>query len=138
MKRIKLYRPKESFNKNCSYKIFIGKTIFAELGNGEERTIEITDELENQELIAKVQWCGSEKFALKSVKENEKITVSGNKFLNKNLPVLGAIFPLTGIVIFNTEYLVLKYIGIGILVIFLLGLIGTLTVGKDKWLTLKN
>ena len=61
-----------------------------------------------------------------------------NKFLNRKLPLFGAMFPLTGIMIFSTNNIISKNIGIGILIIFLVGLIGTLTIGKNKWLKLKK
>ncbi len=93
---------------------------------------------------AKIQWCESEKMKLQSLTRNEKIIVSGNKFLNKKLPLFGAMFPLTGIMIFSTNNIISKNIGIGIgigigiLMLLLVGLIGTLTIGKNKWLKLKK
>ena len=75
MKKITLHRPKESFNKNCSYEILVGKRTLTELKNGEEKTIEIPTELRNETLKAKIQWCGSEKIELQNLNENEKIIV---------------------------------------------------------------
>ena len=138
MKKITLHRPKESFNKNCSYEIQIGKKTLTELKNGEEKIIEIPVEYENETLKAKIQWCGSEKMELRNLTENDKIIVSGNKFLNKRLPLFGAMFPLTGIMIFSTNNIISKNIGIGILIFFLIGLVGTLTIGKNKWLKLEK
>jgi hypothetical protein len=60
---------------------------------------------------------------LKNISENEKIIVSGNKFLNRKLPLFGAMFPLTGIMIFSTNNIISKNIGIG-----------TLTIERNKWL----
>lgn len=54
---------------------------------------------------------------LKNISENEKIIVSGNKFLNRKLPLFGAMFPLTGIMIFSTNNIISKNIGIGTLTI---------------------
>jgi hypothetical protein len=59
---------------------------------------------------------------LKNISENEKIIVSGNKFLNRKLPLFGAMFPLTGIMIFSTNNIISKNIGIG-----------TLTIERNKW-----
>jgi hypothetical protein len=42
MKKVIISRPAEDFNKRCSYKILIGKTLLGELGNGETKTVEIT------------------------------------------------------------------------------------------------
>lgn len=138
MKKITLHRPKENFNKNCSYEIIVGEKSLTELKNGEEKIVEIPKELENESLKAKIQCCGSGKIELQDISDNEKITISGNKFLNRKLPLFGAMFPLTGIIIFSNNNIIAKNIGIGILILFLIGLIGTLTVGRNKWLKLKN
>ncbi|WP_342157318.1 hypothetical protein, partial [Joostella sp. CR20] len=138
MKKITLHRPKESFNKNCSYEIQIGKKTLTELKNGEEKIIEIPNEFRDERLKAKIQWCGSEEMELRNLTENEKIIVSGNKFLNRKLPLFGAMFPLTGIMIFNTNNIISKNIGIGVLILFLIGLVGSLTIGKNKWLKLEK
>jgi hypothetical protein len=53
---------------------------------------------------------------LRNVSENEKIIVSGNKFLNRKFPLFEAMFPLTGIMIFSTNNIA-KNIGIGTLTI---------------------
>ena len=50
MKKITLKRPKESFNRNCSYEILVGKRKLTELKNGEEKVVEIPNELENGEI----------------------------------------------------------------------------------------
>ena len=103
MKKIKLHRPKESFNKNCSYEILLEKHSLTELKNGEEKIIDIPKELAEKSLKAKIQWCGSEKFDLKNITENEIIIVSGNKFLNRKMPIFGAIFPMVGLMVFNLD-----------------------------------
>jgi len=138
MLKIQLYRPNESFNKNCSYTLFAGKKKLTELKNGEEKIIEIPDEFMDETLKAKIQWCGSEKLALRDIAPNDKITISGNTFLNSQLPLFGAMFPLAGIMILSTNSIIPKNIGIGILVLFLVGLIGTLTIGRNKWLQIKK
>jgi len=136
MKKITLIRPRESFNKNCSYEIFIGKRKLTELKNGEEKTIEIPKEYENDKLKAKIQWCGSKKTNLHS--SNEVFEIKGNKFFNKYLPFIGGIFPLTGIIIFSKQNQTIKNIGIGILVLLLLFVIGILTVWRNKWLNIER
>ncbi len=137
MKKITLNRPKESFNKNCSYEILVGNKYLTDLKNGEEKTIEIPNEFNTESLKAKIQWCGSEKMELRDLAENEKIIVSGNKFLNRKMPLFGAMFPLIGLMFFNLE-IVPKNIGIGIFIIFLVAIIGTITIWKNKWLKLKT
>ncbi len=137
MKKITLHRPKESFNKNCSYEILVGKRTLTELKNGEEKTIEIPTELRNETLKAKIQWCGSEKIELQNLNENEKIIVSGNKFLNKKMPLFGAMFPLIGLMSFNLK-IISKNIGIAIIVCVLIGILGTITIWRNKWLNIKT
>ncbi len=136
MKKITLHRPKESFNKNCSYEILLGKHTLTSLNNGEAKTIEIPEEWSNEPLKAKIQWCGSEKMDLKSITENSKISVSGNKFLNGKMPLFGAIFPLIGLITFNF-HVVSKNVGIAIFLLFLFGIIATITIWRNKWLKLK-
>ena len=60
-----------------------------------------------------------------------------NKFLNKKMPLFGAMFPLIGLMFFNLN-IVPKNIGIGIFVIFLIGIIGTITIWRNKWLNIKT
>ena len=138
MKKITLIRPRESFNKNCSYEIFIGKRKLIELKNGEEKTIEIPNEYEKNNLKAKIQWCGSKKIKLNLNNENEIFEVTGNKLFNKYLPFIGALFPLTGIIIFSKQNPIFKNIGIGILILLLLYVIGTLTIWSNKWLKIEK
>ncbi|TRZ41957.1 hypothetical protein [Robertkochia solimangrovi] len=135
MKTIIVSRPKENFNKYCSYKILVRDQVLSDLKNGEEKMIELPPDFENEELSAKIQWCGSKKLNLKNITDNEKVTVKGNVFLNRKLSLLGAIFPLLGLIIFKLNIFP-KNIGIAIFVVMILAVIGTLTIGKNKWLTL--
>ncbi len=136
LKKITLCRPKKHFNKNCSYRILAGNRFLTELSNGQEKTIEIPPEIKNQTLKAKVQWCGSEKIELQNIKENGKIIITGNKFLNKKMPLAGAVFPLIGLIIFDLE-VVSRNIGIGLFLIFLIGVVGTVTAWRNRWLNIK-
>tara|TARA_R110002096_G_scaffold254130_1_gene447272 strand:+ start:88 stop:504 length:417 start_codon:yes stop_codon:yes gene_type:complete len=137
MKKITLYRPEESFNKNCSYEILVGKKYLTDLKNGEEKTIEIPNEFTAESLKAKIQWCGSEKMELRDLTGNKKIVVTGNKFLNRKMPLFGAMFPLIGLMFFNLK-IVPKNVGIGIFIIFLLVILGTITIWRNKWLNIKT
>ena len=83
-----------------------------------------------------IQWCGSAKWELKHLNENEKIRVSGNNFLNSKLPLFGALFPLIGLVFFDLE-VVPKNLGIAVFILFLFGIIGTFTIGRNKWLNIR-
>lgn len=138
MKKITLFRPNESFNKNFTYEIVVGNTRLTELKNGEEKIIEIPSELESEQIQAKLQWCGSEKIELKNLNENEKVIVNGNEFLNRKMPFLFIIFPITGIVSFTNSEIIPKNISLGILILMIVALVGTLTIGRNKWLKLKS
>jgi hypothetical protein len=138
MKKIKLYRPIENFNKNCSYEILVNGKKMTELKNGEEKIIEISNEIEKSNLKAKIQWCGSEKLLISESNNIEVVKVTGNKFLNRQMPFVGGLFPLTGIVIFSGNSELFKNVGIGILILLLFGLIGTLTIWKNKWLNVNK
>ncbi len=141
MKKITFKRPKESFNQGISYKIFIGNNMLAELKNGEEKTIEISTEFENKSIKAKMQkWWGSEKVKLNSLSENETLNIKGNKFLNKRAIFIGALLPLTGVLMFSygRENLVIKNIGIGLFFLILFFAIGILTVARNKWLNIEK
>jgi hypothetical protein len=134
MKNIKLSRPTEAFNKNCKYAIFINGKKVTDLKNGEEKIIEISSKDEKADLKAKLNWCGSKSIVLSKLDETANMQVIGNKFLNRRMPLIGSLFPITGILIFSVNNEWMNTIGIVILVLLLLGLIGTLTVWKDKWL----
>jgi hypothetical protein len=137
MRHIEIERPKEYFNQNCSYDIKVGNRILAKLKNGEKKTIEIPAELQNTTIQAKIQWCGSKKFDLSKFSENEKIIISGNKLLNKKLPLLSAIIPLFGVLIFtNNKSIFFKNMGIAFLLLFIIALISLLTVYRNNWLKL--
>ncbi len=138
MKKITLKRPKESFNRNCSYEILVGKRKLTELKNGEEKVVEIPNELENGEIKAKIQWCGSEKIELNNFSKNEILKVSGNKFLNKKSMYIIALLPLTGVLMFGygRENPMIKNVGISLFLVLIAFVLGIMTVWKNKWLIL--
>jgi len=138
MKTISIRRPKEAFNKNYSYRLLQGKEILAELKNGEEKQLTLPDELNGSLLQAKIHWCGSQQVDPKTLQDGDTLTISGNPWLNRKLPLLGAMFPLTGTVLFTENGLIPKNIGIGFLVLLIVGLLLTLTVWKKQWLWLKK
>ena len=140
MKRITLIRPEERFNKNCAYEIFIGGQKVAVLKSGERKTVELPDILEQSEMKAKIemQWVGSMPVDIADVKDGGNIYISGNEFLNRRMPLMGAMLPLTGIIVTISGNPSLKFGGTGILVMILIGLIGTLTVWRNKWLSVRT
>lgn len=134
MKTLTIKRPSESFNKFCTYGLFVGKIKIAELKNGEEKSVEIPTELENELLYAKIQWCGSKKIDVNSLEPNAIITIAGSEFLNRRMPFIIGLFPVVGIIIFSGTSQLTKNIGIGVLVLLFVFLVGTLTIGRKKWL----
>ena len=140
MKKLKLQRPKERFNKNYSYEIFVGNRKLTELKNGEEKVIEIPTELIDDELRAKIQWCGSEKYNLSEFKDEEKLKISGSDFLNRKGIWIIAVLPITGALMFGygRENLAIKYIGIGLFFSILLFAFWGLIIAKNKWLRIEK
>ncbi len=141
MNKIILKRPKEIFNQGITYKVYVGNNLLTELKNGEEKTIEIPSEPENQSIRAKMfGWFGSKRIDLNSLSENDTLHVKGNKFLNTRAIFITALLPLTGFLMFGygRENMVVKNIGIGLFVLILLFVFGTLTIGRNKWLNIEK
>ncbi len=136
MRKITLCRPKESFNKNCSYEILLDNQIVTTLYNGEEKIIEIPTNHKHKTVKAKIQWCGSEKIEFQKLLASNKVIVTGNKLLNRKGVVFAAILPLITLLTFNLK-IIPKNLGIGILIAYLIGVVGILTIGRNKWLNIK-
>ncbi len=133
MKKIKICRPYESFNKNYSYKVMVEKNIIAELKNNEEKIIKVED---NKPIKAKISWCGSKEIKIDNHSENIKLMITGNKLLNHKLPLFSSTFLVISLIIFRLKFFP-KIVGISIFGIFILLLIGTLTIWKDKWIDIE-
>ena len=141
MEKIIFKRPKENFNQGVTYKIYVGNNMLCELKNGEEKTIEISSELENKPIKAKMYgWFGSEQIELNSLPENRILNVKGNKFLNKRAYLIPALLPLTGVLMFGygRENMLVKNIGIGLFILILIFVAGALTIGRNKWLNIER
>lgn len=136
MKKITLKRPRESFNKSRSYDIMVGDRKFTSLKNGEKKTLEIPEELTTKAISAKIHWCRSGPLQIESLESERMVIVSGNVMLNKHLPLWGAIVPLTALAVLSGAGPAMKYIGIALIAILSLGLLGTLTLWKDRWIRL--
>lgn len=133
MKTIRLTRPKERFNSNCSYKIFINDRLITTLKNGEDKVIDVNESISNS-LQVKIQWCGSKKITTDSLKNNETIQISGNVLFNRYLLIFTSLIPITGILIAQNRET--KTLGLILIVIVLILLIGTLTIWKNHWIDL--
>lgn len=140
MKKLTLQRPKERFNKNYSYKIFVGNRKLTELKNGEEKVVKISNDFENEQLKAKIQWCGSEKLNLRKLADNETLKVSGSDFLNRKGIWIISILPITGALMFGygRESLIIKYIGIVLFFSILIFAFWGLIIAKNKWLRIEK
>lgn len=139
MKTVTFKRPVESFSQNLTYKVFIGDKKLTELKNGEEKLIEIPSENENMLLKAKMYgWFGSKKVVLSQLSQNESLTISGNKFLNRIAPFVGPIITVSGMmwVLSNNDFI--KHFGLGLFITWLLIAIWILTFGGNNWLNIKK
>ena len=140
MKKLILVRPNEIFNKNYSYEIFVGNEKLTELKNGEEKVVEIPNELANAELRAKIQWCGSKNHNLSGFKNGEKISICGSDLLNRKGIWIISILPITGALIFGygREYPMIKYLGIGLFFLILFFAFWGMIIAKNKWLRIEK
>ena len=140
MKTVTLHRPNERFNKNISYDIFIGKKKITELKNGEEKVVEIPNEMNIGGLNAKIKSNGSNVLNLSELKENEKIQIRGNDLLNRKLIWIVSILPITGVLIFayGRESLILKNIGTGLFFLILVFAFWGIIIAKNKWLKIEK
>ncbi|MEL6534594.1 MAG: hypothetical protein AAFQ98_04240 [Bacteroidota bacterium] len=98
--------------------------------------MEIPESSSQGGLIAKLSWCSSQKLDVKQVRDREQVQVTGNALLNRRLPLIGSLFPITGLLITTQQVPGIKYLTIGVLTLFLLVLAGTLTLGRRQWLKL--
>ena len=141
MKSVTLIRPKDDFNQGISYKIYVGNNLLNELKNGEEKTIEIPSELEEQSLKAEVyKWSGSERIELRSLSDRERLYVKGNKFLNTKTLFIIVFLNFMGILIFGygKENIIVKNIGLGLSTLSILFIFGIIVFGRNKWLNIKK
>lgn len=137
MKTLTFVRPTEPFNGRCSYTILAGDQVVAELANGESATVPLPPELEGSTLRARHHWVGSVEVPVSDLPDGGRVQVSGSELLNRKLPLAGAMMPLTMLALLGAGNGVFKAGGTAVLVVLLLGLVGTLTVWRDRWLRLE-
>ena len=135
IKKIRIKRPKEKINRNCSYEIFINDRVITTLKSGEDKVIEIVG-LNSDTLQAKIQWCGSNKIKTNTLKNNESVEVRGNVIFNRYLLIFCSIIPIIGILISQNREM--KILGTILIVTVLILIIGTLTIWRNKWIDLKR
>ena len=134
MKTIRLKRPKENFNSFCNYEIYVGKQKVADLKAGEEKTINIQPHQLTDAICAKMIGGRSKSLSISAISENELVTVKGNKFLNRSIPLTMGFLTITSTAIFSQYGETPKNIGIGLLIIMIMGLIGAFTLWRDQWI----
>jgi len=137
MKQIRLVRPEEKLNKNCRYTILLNGKPVTDLENGESKLIEIPEQSGRPMLQAKIYWCGSRQTQVAELQDTSEVIVTGNDWLNRKLPLMGAMVPLTGIALLSGASEATKIAGTVILGILMIGLIGTLTLWKNRWIELR-
>lgn len=136
MKNITIKRPVENFNKEVKYAILINGEKVTDLSNGEEKTLQLTNEAEI--LQAKIQSGSSKKFSVAAISENNTIEVSGEKWRNAYGKYAGALIPLIGLsIVLNHNYPMLKIAGGIVLLLYIFLLIYMLKFQKRKWLRLR-
>ncbi len=136
MRKITVKRPIERFNRNCSYRIFIDDENEIELKYGEEKTIEVDSKSEL--LTAKIHWCGSKKIKLTDTVNDTVFEARGNKFLNQRFPILAVVPLFASSFALNSGSEILKNLGMGLLIVLFAFVIAILTIGRKKWLNIKN
>ena len=136
MRRIKIIRKKEGFNKNIDYQIFVDGRKITSLKYAEGKTLEFNEE--TQFLQVKTVSGSSEKLAIDKLDSNQIIEVSGSSFKNKYLKYAGALIPLMGLpFILNRDYQVIKIVGGILLIVYLLFIAYILIFHRRKWLKLE-
>ncbi len=135
MKTITFKRPKETINRFCSYEILVDKEPLLMLENGQERTVEIPEEYAGKMLQARMQWVGSQYISVDELKAIDTVEISGNELLNRRLPVAISMIPLIMIAFTSGGAgLQIKILFTIVIILSILVLIGTMTVGKNNWL----
>ena len=95
MKKIKIIRPEENFNKGVNYAILINGEKITELKNGEEMILQLTEDAKFLETT--IRTGSSEKFPVAALSNNNTIEVSGEKWRNIYGKYAGALIPLIGL-----------------------------------------
>lgn len=134
MKTLTLQRPKEKFNKNCSYEILVDGNFVTCLNNGETKTVAIPNDAEN--LQARLQWCGSQNLSLGKLENQNNIIVAGDSFLNQKMYLIIVPILLLFLILSSPGNETLRNLEIGIIVLLMLGVLGTLTIWRKKWIRL--
>ncbi len=139
MKTVTLCRPDERANKCAIYTVFAGNKKIAELKNNETKQVSIQDENKQNFLKAKIQWCGSNKIPLTSIKNEDTIKISGHRYIGNYSTWTVALLPITGVLMFGygRDSLLVKYIGVALFLIIICYAIWILLIAKNKWLKLE-
>ena len=131
MKQITVERPKEFFNKYADYKVVIDGQTIGTIGNNKTKQFTIPEDAKTIQL--KIHYVGSEKESLTNLKN---VVVRANKSLHRSL-IFTACLPLIFLLLSNLFHLSKATI-ISLFLVFVLGIIVSITIGKNNWLEVKH
>ena len=131
MKKIILTRGNENLNQKFPYDIYAsGSKKIGQIRNNETLELEVSEDI--RFLQIKLLWCGSKRIITNSHQNEFYFTIKTNHFLNKYMPFSGALLPIIGI---GCNYIFTnKYIIICLMTTYILGIVSTLTIFKNRWI----
>ena len=136
-KYLKLKRPTETYNQLFSYQIYLGDQPIAKLKNGEEIIVEIPDSDESPCLYAKIQWCRSRKIPIDEFNIHKPILVRGDRFLNHDVPLFGALIPILGIGLIINMGTILQMVSLILIILLVLFMVGAFVLKRNNWIKLE-
>ncbi len=133
MKTLKIHRQHIKSYSERKISILINGKVVAHLKDGESKIIEVEQE-DPLELQAKSWWCGSKK-TMVPIQEFMSVEIITNpNFYNQSWILLGSLMTPILVAIFNNHKSLIFLI---FLLICSCLLLYTVTIGRNKWLTLK-
>ena len=130
MREITIHRPKENYNQFLKCQFIVDGKRITELSNGEKKVVSIPENAGHVQM--KIKYTGSEKLPAHFL--TKEIVVQANKSYYPFI-FTSAVIPLITAVIFLFPNF--KPIGISLLMVLALGILFSLTLGKNNWLDLK-
>lgn len=138
MAKLIITRKKEFSNRAAGYKVYLNKQETETIASDETKEIEIPEGTHT--LYVKINWYGSRNLPITVGKGETKIvSISGNKFPNIVMLVM-SLMTLFSILFreFIKDHIFLKSSVIIIMVITLVGMIYYLTIGRNKYIEIKE
>jgi len=138
MAKLIITRKKEFFNWATGYKVYLNKRETETIASNETKEIDIPEGTHN--LYVKISWFGSRNLPITlGSGETKKISISGNKFPNIIMIVM-SLMTLLSILFreFIRNHIFLKSSVIIIMVITIVGWIYYMTIGRNKYIEVKE